>query len=250
MLTDLQKASLLKRASAFILDFILLVILISGVSLGLSALLGFDSYSSSLESLYTKYETEHGISFDIALSEYEAMSEEERAKYDAAYEEFLADDEAVYVYNMLSNLTLMITSISILFSYIILEFVVPLVIGNGQTVGKKVFSLGVMRTDGIKLSSISLFIRTVLGKYTIETMVAVFIVLMLYFGTLGFVGVAVLALLLILQIVLIIVTKTNSPIHDLLSNTVVVDLNSQKIFDSEEALLKYKAEHPESFRTN
>jgi uncharacterized RDD family membrane protein YckC len=243
MLTDLQKASLLKRISAFLLDFILLIILVTGLAFAMSAIFGFDSYSESLESLYSKYETEHGVSFDISLEEYEALSDEEKATYDSAYDAFLNDEEANYTYNMLISLTLLITSLSVLVAYLALEFAVPAIIGNGQTVGKKIFSLAVMRTDGVKISTLSLFIRTVLGKYTLETMVAVFIVLMLYFGSIGIVGGAVLLLILVLQVILIIVTKTNSCIHDLLSNTVVVDMASQMIFENAEERDEYIRSH-------
>jgi hypothetical protein len=46
-------------------------------------------------------------------------------------------------------------------------------------------------------------------------------------------------LLLIAQIVLVAATKTNSMIHDIVSDCVVVDLASQMIFDSEQAKVKY-----------
>jgi hypothetical protein len=37
-----------------------------------------------------------------------------------------------------------------------------------------------------------------------------------------------------------IVTRTNSCIHDLLAGSVAVDLASQMIFDSESAMIEYK----------
>ena len=45
---------------------------------------------------------------------------------------------------------------------------------------------------------------------------------------------------LVLQIGVILITKTNSCIHDLLANTVAVDLSSQMIFDSVDAMNEYK----------
>ena len=51
-------------------------------------------------------------------------------------------------------------------------------------------------------------------------------------------------LLFVLQIGVMIATKTNSSIHDLLSDTVVVDFACQQIFDTEEELIAYKqAQH-------
>ena len=45
---DLQKASMLKRISAFILDVILLAVAITGFAFFLSAVTGFDSYNERL----------------------------------------------------------------------------------------------------------------------------------------------------------------------------------------------------------
>ena len=46
-----------------------------------------------------------------------------------------------------------------------------------------------------------------------------------------------------------IATKTNSTIHDILAKTVVVDLSSQMIFDSEEAMIDYKTKlHAEQIK--
>ena len=57
-------------------------------------------------------------------------------------------------------------------------------------------------------------------------------------GTL--VTLAVLILIPIFQLILVIATKTNSLIHDIISSTVSVDLPSQMIFESVEAKKEYQ----------
>lgn len=240
MALDLQKASIWKRVSAYLFDLIVLGILVVGIAFIFSAVFGYDDYNKQLSDAYAKYEAEYGVSFEMTLEEYEALSEEELAQYDKAYDALVADDGAMYAYNMVINLTLLIMTISILLSYIILEYVVPLLFKNGQTLGKKIFGICVMRTDGVKMTTVQLFVRTILGKYTIETMIPVLILVMLYFNTVGLTGTIVLGLILLLQIIVIGVTKTNSAIHDLLSGTVVVDYHSQKIFNSTDELIEYK----------
>lgn len=240
MMLDLQKASVLKRASAWLLDVILLLILVVGICSGLSALLGVDQHSTDLEAHYARYETEYGVKFSITQEEYAAMTEEGRANYDAAYEALIADKEAMYSYNMVLNLTLIVVSIGILLGYLILEFAVPMFLGNGQTVGKKIFGLGVMRVHGVKMNGVAMFIRTLLGKYTLETMIPVLVVIMLMFNVTGLMGTLLVLGIGIAQIIMMIVTRTNSTIHDLLADCVVVDLSSQLIFDTEEELLEYK----------
>ena len=103
------------------------------------------------------------------------------------------------------------------------ELIIPLILKNGQTVGKKVFGIGVMMTGGTKIKTVALFIRAVLGKYTIETMIPVLIIIMIYFGGIGILGVIILGLIVLLQLILMAATSNNSPIHDLISDTVVIE---------------------------
>ena len=240
MIFDLQKASMLKRISAFMFDIIMLGILAVGLGFIISSLTGYDKYSTALNDAYDKYEAEYAIEFEIAEDTYRSFTDEERANYDAAYNALINDTDAMYAYNMVINLTLLIITLAILLSYVVLEFVIPLMFDNGQTLGKKIFGIALMRTDGVKISAPLLFIRTILGKFTIETMIPVLIIIMIYFNSIGVVGIIVLFLILVLEISLLISTKTNSMIHDVLAKTVAVDLASQMIFDTEADMIAYK----------
>ena len=112
---------------------------------------------------------------------------------------------------------------------------------NGQTLGKKVFGVAVMRVDGVKINGPILFTRAILGKYVVETMLPILFLLMIIFNiTSGIVGLIAIAAVLITNLVMIIVSKSNIAIHDLLSSTVAVDMASQLIFESPEALIEYK----------
>lgn len=240
MIYDLQKASMWKRISAFLFDVILLGIVVAGFAFLLSAVFGFDKHNSALDAAYAKYEAEYGIVFDITEEEYLQKSEAELQVWNDAYEALTKDEEAMYSYNMVVNLTLVISTLAILLAYLVLEFAVPVKFGNGQTLGKKIFGVAVMRIDGVKVTPPLLFIRTVLGKFTIETMIPVLILVMLFFNMIGIVGIIILGLILLLQIILLISTHTNSCIHDVLAKTVAVDMASQMIFESEEEMIAYK----------
>lgn len=240
MVYDLQKAGIWKRIAAWMFDGILLSVLAVGIGALLSFLLGYDGYSQTFDTAYAQYEAEYGVVFEISQETYQEMSEDERLNYDAAYQALVADEDAMYAYNMMLNLTLVITTVGILIAILVLEFIVPLLFGNGQTVGKKIFSLCLIRNDGVKVNNLQLFARTILGKFTIETMIPVYILLMLFWGTMGLTGPLILLALLIAQIVCIAVTRTNSAIHDLLAGTVVVDFSSQMIFRSTEDLISYQ----------
>ncbi|MBQ7335624.1 MAG: RDD family protein [Clostridia bacterium] len=240
MIYDLQKANMWKRISAYIFDVILLGIAAVGFALLISAAVNYDGYSENLQGLYQKYEELYGVSFDITEEDYLAYSEEEAANYEAAIAALSADAEVNYTYSMMLNLTLLITTFGILFAYLILELLVPSLFKNGQTLGKKIFGIGVMRIDGIRISTPILFVRTVLCKYTIETMVPVLLLIMIYFNIVGIVGTAIIGLILLVQLILLIATRARTPIHDVIANTVTVDLSSQMIFDTQEDMIAYR----------
>ena len=60
MIYDIQNAALGKRLSAWLLDFILLVVLITGVAALVSGAMDYDSHSAKLDAIYesTKKNTE------------------------------------------------------------------------------------------------------------------------------------------------------------------------------------------------
>ena len=236
---DLQKAHMWKRIAAWILDLILLAVLAVGFGVILSAALDYDGYNKQLQNGYDRYETQYGVVFDISAEEYAAKNEEEKALYDEAYQALIADEQVLYVYNMAINLSLIITTGGILLAVFATEFVIPLCLKNGQTVGKKVFGLGLVRPDGVRITALQLFVRTLLGKYTVETMIPVYILLMFLWGTMDMTGTVVLFGLAVAQVLCVAITRDNGAIHDKLAGTVVVDISSQKIFDSTEELIEY-----------
>lgn len=240
MIYDLQKASLLKRVSAYILDTILLVVLVTGFAFVFSGIFQFNQWSQAFAEGYAKYETQFGVSLRITQEAYNALPAEEAALYDAAFAALNADQEVLKAYNVVVNLILTIISLSVLLSYLGLEFVVPLLFGNGQTIGKKVFGIGLMKRSGVKLNAVSLFIRTVLGKFAIETMIPVLMILMMLLGSIGLLGPIIVIGIWLVQLTMVIFTQTHSLIHDSLAQTVAVDLSSQMIFGSEAELMAYK----------
>lgn len=240
MIHDLQKAGFWKRIAAWMFDGILMSVLVVGFGFLLSVMLGYDSHSAALEAAYESYGAQYGVNFDIGPEEYEAMTEEQRQNYDAAYEALIADGEVLYHYNMSLNLTLVIITGGFLLSYLLWEFFIPLWLGNGQTLGKKIFGLCLVRVDGVRINTLQLFTRTILGKFTIETMIPVYILLMLFWGTMGLGGTLFLMAMGIGQCICVAVTRSRSAIHDLLAGTAVADLASQTIFRSTEDLIAYQ----------
>lgn len=237
---DLQKASLWKRISAALFDFILLCILVVGSAAVLSAAFGYDGYVAQVTEAYEHYGAEYGVTLPLTEEEYRELTETEQENYMAAQKAINADETAVRAYKMTQHLPLLTITFSVLFGVLIMQVLVPLAFGNGQSIGKKVFGVALMRIDGIRLTGLQLFVRSVLGKFAVELMIPIFVFVNLYFsGSISIVGIAVVLLLLISQIICLAVTRTVSLLHDVMAGTVAVDLASQMIFETKEEQLKY-----------
>ena len=238
MTFDVQRAGIWKRISAWMFDRILLSILAVGMMWLLSLVTGYDSIGNRYSDGLVSYEKAYNMSFAVTNDEYQQMSDADRQNWDAAYQALISDTEVMAAYSTYFRLTIMNISLSIFIAYLALEFLVPvLAFGHGRTLGKRVFGLAVMRTEGVRISGPVFFVRAILGKYTLETMVPVFIILMIYFNQLGIIGLVVLGAYAVLQIILLFATANHSPVHDLLSDTIVVDYASQKIYNSREEMI-------------
>jgi len=240
MVYDLQKASLWKRIAAWLFDAIVAGTLAVGLAFLLSILLGYDGYSQTMNEAYARYEGEYGVVFDISQEAYQALDAAQQRNYDAAYNALVSDADAMHAYDMMVNLTMVITSLGILLAVVVWELLIPLLLKNGQTLGKRIFGLCLVRTDGVAMNSMQLFTRTVLGKFAVETMIPVYIMIMIFWGGMGIGGTMILFVLLIAEIACVAMSRTNGAIHDLLAGTAVVDLSSQMIFRSTEDLIAYK----------
>ena len=229
MTYDIQKASITKRISAFLFDSILTGIVIVAVVWLLSWLLGYDSYNAALKEAYAQC-VEYDLVGTSTQEEYMALDVQQQAIIDA------------YVYNlqMIFNIMLVIVSIGTILSFLLLEFVVPMVLGNGQTLGKKIFGIALVRIDGVKINNIQLFARTILGKCTIETMIPLYILILMLFNLMGIVGPIIVCGLLIAQAASLLISRNNCALHDHIACTIAVDMASQMIFKTTDDLIAYQ----------
>lgn len=276
---ELRKIGIVKRASALLLDAILLAVLTTGFMFLISLICNYSGQEELATQYYDQWEnfrTEHvstvaeyygfiyeedgddyvitdkngkSASLDDVINALEKSNgnDPEMAVIYQIYKNLPSVAEVNRQYNLVYSLLFMIISLGILLSYLVLEFVIPLILKNGQTVGKKVFGIGLVRPDCVKISNVQLFARTILGKFAIETMFPVLLVFLLFFGGIGFIAVILFAAITILNIVLFFVTKNRTPIHDIFASTVAVDMSVQMIFQSEEELIAQKTlQHKES----
>ena len=238
---ELQRADFWKRISAFLFDIMMIGVVGIIVASAMSALFKYDKHVALVEQVELEYVQKYGIIQDITEEQFAALSEEEKAPYYACDAERQRDPRLISSYGMLSSLKFAIPSFSILAAYLILEFMIPLFFKNGQTLGKKAFGIGVIHTNGVRMHGQAHFIRSIIGKCLIEALVPFYFIMLVLNGRLGpLLGLIMLGLLLLLQLFSVATTRTRSAIHDLVSDTTVVDLASQMIFETPDDLIAYK----------
>ncbi len=260
MTFNLQKANLWKRISAYIFDMIVAVILAVAFAGVFSFVFDYTATANTMQSLQkhyyvdvyelpiyvseAQYDTlpeEEKVHY-ITVETYEQLSEEEKARYEEVAKVIAADPEMQALQSKIHTQIFAMLSLGVFCSHFLWYFLLPLFFKNGQTLGKKCFGLAVIRTNGVKISNPVLFVRSMLGLYAMETMAPILFVWMILFGSLGYVGIITILGIFVLQIAVMIKTPTNSCIHDLLSDTTVVDFESQQIFDTQEDLIAWKTE--------
>lgn len=242
MMEGLQKASLSKRLFATILDVIIIAILTTGFAYLTSLIVKIDDHQQKVTEYMAYYEETYDVKFNLKQEDFDKMSEEELQHYQEVEEIINHDLGFSKELNLIIYLTLIIILVGFLFGVMIPEFVIPLFLKNGQTIGKKIFSLVVIKNNSVKASTLQLFVRAFFGKFIIVFIVPAYIITLVMNGVLGWVWLLFLGALTLLQLILLVVTQNHTFIHDVFAYTVIADKQTQMIFESEEALLEYKKE--------
>ncbi len=185
MAVSIQKANFWKRISASLFDLIITIMLAVGLAAVLSVAFRYDDTSAKLNEYYIEYEVKYGVDFDVTQEQFDQLTQEEQENYRDAEKAFTADLRVLKIYQKAFFLSLLIVSIALLLTVVVVQFIVPLFFKNGQTLGKKIFGVGLTRTNLVQISKFVLFVRAVFGVYAIETMFPVALILAVYFGMMG-----------------------------------------------------------------
>lgn len=216
----LQKAPFFKRLLALMLDWMFIVIIIFTCVIPMSFLLKVDEYSEKFDQYYSEYEKKYGVDFDLTEEQFNAMTEEELKLYEEAYNALTSDEEANKAHDTLFKHMLGSIELAILAGYLVMDVLFPLMLKNGQTLGKRVFGLAVRRANGEPTNMITILSRTVVGKFTVETAIPALVICSVLMGSLNLFGVLYVVAILVANIVLLI--KKNKVLHDILADTMVV----------------------------
>jgi uncharacterized RDD family membrane protein YckC len=250
MIYDIQKASMMKRASAWLLDIILFMVVVTGCMYGWAYVFDPTPHIEELSGIMESYEQQFGGNLEMTDEEFAKLTAEEQEEArqisQKINEALNKDARALKLLEMIATYIFAMISLSILCAHFLLEFLIPLFLKNGQTLGKKCFGIALMRKDGVRVTPFMMFARTILGKSTVETMLPAMLFVLAMLGA-GGLTMYLSVGLLIAQVIVPVWTANKTAIHDLIACTVAVDMSSQMIFDSPEEREAYVARVDEEY---
>ena len=188
-----MKASLGKRASAYLIDLIVIIIILSLVSL---------IYHPDVSSL--------NANMDNITVEY--------ANKDITFTEYITELSSIYKQMDITNIFLNLINVLI----IIIYFIIYPYLNDGKTIGKKLMHIEVRNQSNQPLSLVSLFVRNLVINGLLYLLAVIICSLIvpenLYFGTITALGIIQIGLLLT-SIIMVLYRKDKKGLHDLIAKT-------------------------------
>ncbi len=188
-----MKASLGKRASAYLIDLIIIIIILSLVSL---------IYHPDVSSL--------NANMDNITVEY--------ANKDITFTEYITELSSIYKQMDITNIFLNLINVLI----IIIYFIIYPYLNDGKTIGKKLMHIEVRNQSNQPLSLVSLFVRNLVINGLLYLLAVIICSLIvpenLYFGTITALGIIQIGFLLT-SIIMALYRKDKKGLHDLIAKT-------------------------------
>ena len=231
---DLQRAENSKRIFAFLTDLILMSILTAGIYLLLSWMLNVDSYSEKYDGIKEEYEQLYNVKFGLSQEEYDKLEQSEKNNYKAAVDAMNSDEEASSAIKKSYSLSIGIFLGGIIVSFVVFGFIVPLILKEGRTAGKRLFGLAVIRSGFTHASPVVIFTRNVIGTGVFEIILPIMIFLSSLMNLTGVFGIILLVIFIAAELIVFAKSSGHRLLHDVLADTVVVDWASQRVFDTPE----------------
>lgn len=232
-----RNASLVKRAASFLLDVILLMIAFVGFLFLFSAVFNYDEINNALDKIYLDY----GVMIPNESTEgYKFCNIEEESCLQAMQ---LLDKEPTFqqLFIQRQRILIIMPVLSILLALLIFSFIIPLILKNGQTIGKKLFQIGYVSKSEVRIRPIQLFIKFLFGEFIINGVMCILGLYYIFWGN-GFVGIFLIFAVLIGNVVCFGLTKNKTFLADGLANMFPIDMQEQMLFDTIEELQKARAE--------
>jgi uncharacterized RDD family membrane protein YckC len=221
-LFSIQNAGIFQRLIAFLVDAILVFFLHFTFSL---AVISPVSNQFGYQQLVTDYNAQL---VEFHLGEYSLedgsfimynMDEIDEADLQAFYD----DPEAKEISTRKFIFDFVQVSVGLLLAELVVLMLMPLLLKNGQTLGKKLMRLGLVDNQGLKVKPINVVMRFLIGWFVFETALSLIMTM--------FVG---LPLFILISALMALLTRNKRALHDIIGSTIVVNLDKMILFETTE----------------
>lgn len=227
------KAKLHYRIAGFILDTIVFIILLTGLLYLLSAITRYDKHSEALHNAW------RDIGYEIyneETKEYEIISEDD-PNFDYVMELYMDNETIANEEHFINSFSLNAPLISIVIALSLSEILMPLIFRNGQTIGMKCFHIGLLSNNNIAVKPMQVFIRGLLGKIVVLTLIPFMGIFYAFFNVSGgFLGTIIFLIVTIGNIILLCASKKHIGFQDLLASVYPVDASQTIFYKTEKEL--------------
>lgn len=139
--------------------------------------------------------------------------------------------------NALDNIRYLTTIPSVVIAPLIFFFILPLAIPNGRTLGKLIVGTVVLGSDGYKAKKINIAVHYFVIVAFYQTLLLPSMAL----------GIMAYLLVFLIDYVVLILNKNHQALHDLISQTIVINGRESTWFASKEEEDEYIKSHPSSY---
>ena len=218
------------RLAAFLIDAVVFVILFTGVLYLTSVIFDFDTHHEALLEEYKKIgyyifneKTEKWEYLATTAPNYKEVT-------DLLMNNTIIAEELFFVNSFSVKAPLAATAIVL----VIVEFIVPLFLKNGATLGMKCFHIGLLSKNDLAINPLQLFARCFIGKIAILGIIPVLGILYIFLSTGGgLLGTLMVLLVYGIQIGLLIASSNKTGIQDIISSVYPVDANETIFYKTE-----------------
>ena len=223
----------LSRVAAFLIDFVLFLVLFTGVLYLISVITTFNEHYELMKELYIQ---EGYYILNESTGAYEMISQD-APNYEQVMQNCMANkalvDEIFYVRRFTLNAPLIACAI-VLF---ITEFILPLIFKNGQTLGMKCFHIGLISKSNVRVKVVQLFARCVIGKIAVLGVVPLLALLYTFLSSAGgLLGTIIMLIIYGVHIAMLLGNPNKAGIQDIIASVYPVDLNQTIIYRNEKEL--------------
>ena len=238
-----KRPPMVKRFAALVIDVILVIVLATGIAFLVSKIYDYDKYYNAVYQTQIDYGvyvpsdegtiSYNGQTYIICTEDKSITSEEANNRIKAMTSDRTFKDN----YFKMNLGPIVITSSALLISLLIYEYIVPIFLKHGRSLGKYLFGIGYVNEDDLDISMKNLTIKFLFGKLVVNVVIPYTGVLLIIYQTgLVIIGCVFVLGVPIINLLMLFLSKDQRLLSDYIGKMKPVDNNCQVYFKTIEEL--------------